>query len=99
LGSGALRESITLIPPIEASRSTNHPRPLEGWYTPQGLLDLLAAGTGKTRTALCLIYRLLKAGRFRRILFMVAFAVEKVVTRPAPAGRLPSGFALMSAPS
>ncbi|NCG20931.1 MAG: type I restriction-modification system endonuclease, partial [Rhodobacterales bacterium] len=103
---------------LDARRSTNHPRPLEGWYTPQGLLDLLgqniakaeeklqtessdylplrdyqhaaiaaveeriaagqqdmllamATGTGKTRTALCLIYRLLKAGRFRRILFLV----------------------------
>ena len=103
---------------LDARRPTNHPRPLEGWYTPQGLLDLLAqdtgeadarlkaepsgylplrdyqhaaiaavekgiaegqqelllamaTGTGKTRTALCLIYRLLKAGRFRRILFLV----------------------------
>ena len=103
---------------LDARRTTNHPRPLEGWYTPQGLLDLLsqniaesdqklqtesssylplrdyqhaaiaaveeriaagqqdmllamATGTGKTRTALCLIYRLLKAGRFRRILFLV----------------------------
>ncbi len=103
---------------LDARRSTNHSHPLEGWYTPQGLLDLLAqdkekadaklktessdylplwdfqreaiekietgivegkqdmllamaTGTGKTRTALCLIYRLLKAGRFRRILFLV----------------------------
>ena len=103
---------------LDARRATNHPRPLEGWYTPQGLLDLLgqdiaeadtrlqtesseylplrdyqhaaiaaveeriaagqqdmllamATGSGKTRTALCLIYRLLKAGRFRRILFLV----------------------------
>lgn len=103
---------------LDARRPTNHPRPLEGWYTPQGLLDLLArdiekadarlatepsdhlplrdyqraairaveaaiaegrqdmllamaTGTGKTRTALCLVYRLLKAGRFRRILFLV----------------------------
>lgn len=103
---------------LDARRPTNHPHPLEGWYTPQGLLDLLAqdvgraeaklqaessdylplrdfqrdaieavenaiiagqqdmllamaTGTGKTRTALCLIYRLLKAGRFRRILFLV----------------------------
>ena len=102
----------------DARRSTNHAHPLEGWYTPQGLLDLLAqdtakaeaklkaepsdylplrdfqreaieaveaaiatgtqdmllamaTGTGKTRTALCLVYRLLKAGRFRRILFLV----------------------------
>jgi type I restriction enzyme R subunit len=103
---------------LDARRSTNHPRPLEGWYTPEGLQDLLArdhekavskleaepssdlplrdyqraaiaavekaiaegkrdmlvgmaTGTGKTRLALCLIYRLLKAGRFRRILFLV----------------------------
>ncbi len=103
---------------LDARRPTNLPRPLEGWYTPQGLVDLLdqdieeaearlkaepsdylplrefqreaieaveaaiaegaqdmllamATGTGKTRTALCLIYRLLKARRFRRILFLV----------------------------
>ncbi|MCB9726850.1 MAG: type I restriction-modification system endonuclease [Deltaproteobacteria bacterium] len=103
---------------LDARRPTNHPRPLEGWYTPQGLLDLLkqdtakadarlqsepsdylplrdyqhaaiaavedavaagqqdmllamATGTGKTRLALCLIYRLIKAGRFRRVLFLV----------------------------
>lgn len=103
---------------LDARRTTNHSRPLEGWYTPQGLLDLLsqdreqadaklksessdylplrdyqhdalaavekgiadgkqdmllamATGTGKTRTALCMVYRLLKAGRFRRILFLV----------------------------
>lgn len=103
---------------LDARRSTNHARPLEGWYTPEGLQDLLgqdhdkaeaklttepsnylplrdyqheaiaaveaaiasgkqdmllamATGTGKTRLALCLIYRLLKAGRFRRVLFLV----------------------------
>ena len=103
---------------LDARRATNHPRPLEGWYTPEGLQDLLkqdhekadtqlateppdalklrdyqyaaikavetaiaqgrtdmllamATGTGKTRTALGLIYRLLKAGRFRRVLFLV----------------------------
>lgn len=103
---------------LDARRSTNHPRPLEGWYTPEGLQDLLvqdhekadtklkaepssdlplrdyqhaaiaavenaiaegkqdmllamATGTGKTRLALCLVYRLIKAGRFRRILFLV----------------------------
>lgn len=103
---------------LDARRPTNHPRALDGWYTPQGLLALLgqdppqadarlatqpsdylplrdyqrdaiaaveqaiahgrrdillalATGTGKTRLALCLIYRLLKAGRFRRILFLV----------------------------
>lgn len=31
----------------------------------------MATGTGKTRTVIGLIYRLLKAGRFRRILFLV----------------------------
>jgi type I restriction enzyme R subunit len=102
----------------DARRATNHPRALEGWYTPQGLLDLLAqdtaradatlattpsdflplrdyqhaairaaeeaiakgqreillamaTGTGKTRTLLGLVYRLLKAGRFKRVLFLV----------------------------
>ncbi len=35
------------------------------------ILLAMATGTGKTRTALGLIYRLVKAGRFRRILFMV----------------------------
>ncbi|TNF23867.1 MAG: type I restriction-modification system endonuclease [Deltaproteobacteria bacterium] len=99
-------------------RPANHPRALEGWYSPDGLRDLLtrdhaaaderlrteasdylelrdyqraaiaavedaiahgqadillamATGTGKTRVALSLIYRLLKAGRFRRVLFLV----------------------------
>jgi type I restriction enzyme R subunit len=103
---------------LDARRSTNHPRPLEGWYTPGGLTDLLAqdleqaearleaeptdylglreyqneairaveqaiidgkenlllamaTGTGKTRTALGLMYRLIKAKRFRRVLFLV----------------------------
>lgn len=31
----------------------------------------MATGTGKTRTAICLLYRLVKAGRFNRILFVV----------------------------
>jgi len=35
------------------------------------ILLAMATGTGKTRTALALIYRLLKSGRFRRILFLV----------------------------
>src|SRR5690606_7920360 len=99
-------------------KSTNHPRPLQGWYTPRGLKKLLeqdierseqflrdekfdylklrdyqvkaiqavekaleekkrsiliamATGTGKTRMAIGLIYRLLKAKRFHRILFLV----------------------------
>jgi len=35
------------------------------------LLLAMATGTGKTRTAVSLIYRLIKAKRFRRILFLV----------------------------
>lgn len=103
---------------LDARRSSNHPRALEGWYTPEGLEGLLrldaaaadrelaatpaddlplrdyqrdavraveravaegrreilvamATGTGKTRTAIGLLYRLVRAGRFRRALFMV----------------------------
>ncbi len=96
---------------------TNQPRPLKSWYTPEGLLGLLAhdpkvadqllaetvpdlglrdyqhaaihaieqaivsgqrkilvamaTGTGKTRTCIGLLHRLLRTGRFRRILFLV----------------------------
>lgn len=103
---------------LDARLPTNHPRALEGWYTPDGLMALLkkdiaqatqaleaeeldylglrpyqnqaikaveahlaqgqqhillamATGTGKTRTAIGLIYRLLKSKRFHRILFLV----------------------------
>jgi len=35
------------------------------------ILVAMATGTGKTRTCICLLYRLLKAKRFRRILFLV----------------------------
>lgn len=35
------------------------------------ILVAMATGTGKTRTAIALIYRLLKSKRFRRILFLV----------------------------
>ncbi|MFC5848569.1 type I restriction-modification system endonuclease [Deinococcus petrolearius] len=35
------------------------------------LLLAMATGTGKTKTAIALIYRLLKTGRFRRVLFLV----------------------------
>jgi type I restriction enzyme R subunit len=103
---------------LDARRPTNHARPLQGWYSPAGLLELLAqdtgaaeaalqamptdalplrgyqrqaveaveaaigrgarsalvamaTGTGKTRTVIGLVYRLLKARRFRRVLFLV----------------------------
>ena len=115
-GSSATKSGIWFL---DARRPTNHPAPLEGWYTPDGLLELLkqdvdgrrraargraapttcdcattssppsapsraalaegrrellvamATGTGKTRTCIGLIYRLLKAKRFRRVLFLV----------------------------
>ncbi|WP_372661285.1 type I restriction-modification system endonuclease [Cohnella sp.] len=103
---------------LDARRSTNHPRALQGWYSPEGILQLLvqdvskatqtlrdekfdylrlrpyqekaiqrveealqagqreillamATGTGKTRMAIGLIYRLIKSKRFHRILFLV----------------------------
>lgn len=103
---------------LDARLPTNHPRPLEGWYSPAGLEALLAqdvaaadrklrdespaflplreyqlaaigavergladglremlvamaTGTGKTRTCIGLVYRLVKAKRFRRVLFLV----------------------------
>ncbi|WP_166831858.1 type I restriction-modification system endonuclease [Thalassoroseus pseudoceratinae] len=103
---------------LDARRSVNHPQPLEAWYTPGGLSQLLdqnldeadkrlsneptdylpfrpyqaeavrrieseiaagkrnllvamATGTGKTMTCIGLVYRLIKAGRFRRVLFLV----------------------------
>ena len=100
-------------------RPENLRRPLQSWYSPQGLLDLLeqnieeahqklaqeefnynftlreyqkkaiqkveaalasdrrqllvamATGTGKTKTCIALVYRLLKTKRFRRVLFLV----------------------------
>jgi type I restriction enzyme R subunit len=100
-------------------RSTNHRKALDGWYTPQGIRELLkqdideaetrldgigfkfgfplrdyqrrailatedaiksgnenillamATGTGKTKTCIALVYRLLTAQRFRRVLFLV----------------------------
>jgi type I restriction enzyme, R subunit len=102
----------------DARRGSNASRALRGWYTPEGLLELLkrdaeaaheqlrrepldylplrdyqvsaihaveaaieagqraclvamATGTGKTRMAIGLVYRLIKAQRFRRILFLV----------------------------
>ena len=103
---------------LDGRRSTNHPKPLQAWYTPQGITELfkqnietatenlkkepfdyldlrdyqnkaiekvegalekgktaillaMATGTGKTRIAIGLIYRLIKSGRFKRILFLV----------------------------
>ena len=103
---------------LDARKPTNHPRPLQGWYTAEELVDsmaqdipgaqaklkdepmeylglrdyqikavecvetalangqtkllvAMATGTGKTRLAISLIYRLIKTGRFRRILFVV----------------------------
>ncbi len=103
---------------LDARRTVNHPRPLEAWYTPEGLKQLLnqdldaaddklaneptsylplrdyqavaireieseiaagkremlvamATGTGKTITCIGLVYRLIKTGRFRRVLFLV----------------------------
>jgi type I restriction enzyme R subunit len=103
---------------LDIRAKTNLPRPLNGWYSPDGLLaefntnrgfadanlhqspndlpglrpyqreaiakveerlalgqrDLLlamATGTGKTRTCVSLLYRLIRAKRFRRILFLV----------------------------
>jgi type I restriction enzyme R subunit len=102
----------------DARVPTNLARPMTGWPTPAGLVDLLcqdipaadtaladeapnyltlrdyqleavtavekaiaegkreilvamATGTGKTRTCIGLLYRLCKAGRFRRVLFLV----------------------------
>ena len=99
-------------------KSTNHPRALTNWYTPEGLIALaqedqqaadkalktapvdfpglrdyqgaaitavekavargqramlvaMATGTGKTRVCISMLYRLLKAKRFRRVLFLV----------------------------
>lgn len=37
----------------------------------QSILLAMATGTGKTRVAISLIYRLIKSGRFRRVLFLV----------------------------
>lgn len=103
---------------LDVRRTTNQPRALADWPSPEGLQGLLAqdheaahaklradpmdalglrtyqqaaiaaveeaiekerreillsmaTGVGKTRTAIGLVYRLLKAGRFRRILFLV----------------------------
>ena len=102
----------------DARRPTHRARALQAWYSPGGLVKLLAqniqaaddtlrdepvdlgwlrdyqkdavqaveaavadgrtealvamaTGTGKTRTALALLYRLVRSGRFRRVLFLV----------------------------
>ncbi len=109
---------------LDLRKSTNHPKALQSWHSPEGLLNLLssdvdeahkklkeepyqylqdpkglglrdyqikaikrveesielgkksilvsmATGTGKTRTTIGLIYRLIKSDRFRRVLFLV----------------------------
>jgi type I restriction enzyme, R subunit len=104
---------------VDVRNPQNVGRALDGWYTPEGLKELLkrdeaaadqqlqaepfeygfklrpyqksaiqavetglaqgkttmliamATGTGKTKTCIALIYRLLKAQRFRRVLFLV----------------------------
>lgn len=104
---------------VDLRQSTEHSRALDGWYTPEGLSELLAinfaqadaalagtgfdygfplrpyqieairavetalhagqrklllamaTGTGKTKTCIALMYRLLKTQRFKRILFLV----------------------------
>lgn len=103
---------------LDTRLSTNHPKALQGWYTPEGLKNIIeqdrekadqkleeekfdylnlrdyqveaiqaieqairkeqrevligmATGTGKTRMAIGLIYRLIKSGRFNRVLFLV----------------------------
>lgn len=109
---------------LDARKSTNIPKALQGWVSPEGLMELLekdidkankelknatydlltdkdglnlrpyqieaikaaeqavldgqqsillsmATGTGKTRTILGLIYRVIKANRFKRMLFLV----------------------------
>ena len=102
---------------LDCRKSTNHPRAFDGWYTPEGIKQLLrqnteeadrqlsfeennlplrdyqkeavkaveeaiaegrreimlamATGTGKTRTCIGLVYRLIKTRRFRRVLFLV----------------------------
>jgi len=103
---------------LDVRSETNHPKPLQGWYSAkeldallqqniaeaheklanesmeylglrdyqkyavraieaaidegsQKLLVAMATGTGKTRLAIGLIYRLIKSKRFRRVLFVV----------------------------
>ncbi len=109
---------------LDGRKSTNHPKALQSWHTPDGLMYILnndvdeaneklknepfaylqdpkglglrdyqveaikcvennleggrqalllsmATGTGKTRTTIGLIYRLIKTDRFKRILFLV----------------------------
>ncbi|PKK88469.1 MAG: type I restriction-modification system endonuclease [Candidatus Wallbacteria bacterium HGW-Wallbacteria-1] len=103
---------------LDGRLAHNHPRPLDDWYRPEGLLELLrsdvsraesllrveptdylglrdyqieairgvekalgngqremllamATGTGKTRTCLGIVYRLIKSRRFTRVLFLV----------------------------
>lgn len=46
-------------------------------------LVAMATGTGKTRTAIGLVYRLIKSGRFRRVLFLVDRSALGVQTAEA----------------
>lgn len=112
-------ETLSGIWFVDVRQPTNFSRALDGWYSPDGLRELLkrdeveaqkflalepfeygftlrhyqqaairavenavgagqrsllvamATGTGKTKTCIALIYRLLKVKRFRRILFLV----------------------------
>lgn len=109
---------------LDSRKSTNHPKALQSWYSPEGLINMLesdidqatedlqnepysylqdpkglslrdyqvdaikhaeksiaegkssillsmATGTGKTRTTIGLVYRLIKSKRFKRVLFLV----------------------------
>ena len=66
----------------EEMRYSQGTRPVKGrymaiaeWQTASGNADYalfsVATGTGKTKTSISLVYRLLKTNRFRRILFIV----------------------------
>ncbi|MBI4951778.1 MAG: type I restriction-modification system endonuclease [Myxococcales bacterium] len=66
-----LREyQVRAIKAVEAAlaRSDAAKKPADHMHT---VLVAMATGTGKTRTAIGLVYRLLKTKRFRRVLFLV----------------------------
>jgi type I restriction enzyme R subunit len=62
-GLGLRDYQIEAIEQVEATMALHSPE--------RRALLAMATGTGKTRTTLGLIYRLLKSGRFRRVLFLV----------------------------